>query len=92
MYDTPLSKNKDKRELDILQRESARNGKITETYMTGLRVMKMIAVKLSFGCQHNKPNGMDWKARFCYTLYTVNIIILCCKEDYLCIQITQKTR
>lgn len=42
----------------------ARNRKITETYMTGLRVMKMIAVKLSYGGHNNKPNGMDWKARF----------------------------
>lgn len=48
------------RELDILRRESARNGKITETYMTGLRVMKMIAMKLSFVAHNNKPNGMDW--------------------------------
>lgn len=53
------------RELDILRRESARNGKITETYMTGLRVMKMIAAKLSFVAHNNKPNGMDWnKAAF----------------------------
>lgn len=60
----PLSGKQDPvqtRELDILRRESARNGKITETYMTGLRVMKMIAAKLSFVTHNNKPDGMDWK-------------------------------